>query len=267
MTYSQTIILSIVQGFTEFLPISSSAHLILMSQITGWNDQGITFDLAVHFGTLVAVILYFRSTIQLIYKSWINSIFSRTQNQHSNLAWAIIISTIPICIIGPLLKSNIEIYARSTLVIALTNIIFAILLLLASYYKKSYKTSIFNISVFDATLIGLFQCLAIIPGTSRSGITISIALFLGYNFKSAAKYSFLLAIPVIALAFSYEMLTLKSLPSNISFYNLTIGIVLSFFSAIICIFLFLKIIDKIGMVPFVSYRLILGIILILLILF
>lgn len=257
MTYFEAFILALVQGFTEFLPISSSAHLILPSAILGWEDQGLAFDVAVHVGTLAAVIIYFRHEVITLLSALFNSIFKGERSKESKLAWMLILATIPACIFGFFMKDLVEIYLRSAWVIASTTVIFALLLWWVDN-NAPLKNDEYQTNAKKSFIIGLSQALAIIPGTSRSGATITAALYLGFTREAAARFSFLMSIPIIMLAGGYLglKLVMSTEPVHIGF--LITGIITSFISAYICIFFFLKLISKMGMLPFVIYRLILG---------
>ena len=180
MSYFEAFILALIQGLTEFLPISSSAHLILPSAILGWEDQGLAFDVAVHVGTLMAVVIYFRQEVNTLFQALFASIFKGDRSKEAKLAWMIVIATIPACVFGLLMKDIIEVYLRSAYVIATTTIIFGLLLwwvdknaeLVADEYQTGWKKALF---------IGIAQALAMIPGTSRSGATITAALYLGFT--------------------------------------------------------------------------------------
>lgn len=258
MTYFESFILALIQGLTEFLPISSSAHLILPSAVLGWEDQGLAFDVAVHVGTLAAVMIYFRREVVTLLRAFFGSIFNRVHNKESKLAWMIVLATIPACIFGLLMKDIIEIYLRSAWVIATTTIIFGLLLwwvdrnapLLDDEYQAGWKKALF---------IGVAQAMAMIPGTSRSGATITAALYLGFTREAAARFSFLMSIPIIMLAGGYLGLKLVVSGEPVHMGLLLTGVVTSFFSAYFCIHFFLKMISKMGMTPFVIYRLILGV--------
>ncbi|MDR0762603.1 MAG: undecaprenyl-diphosphate phosphatase [Campylobacteraceae bacterium] len=256
MNWLEVFILSIVQGITEFLPVSSSAHLVLVPHIFGWQDQGLAFDVAVHFGTLFAVVIYFKNEILTLLKDWFKSLKARKNIGESRLAWGIITATIPACIAGLLFNDMIESYLRSPLVIASTTVIFGIVLFIADRFmgKKDEK----NITLYIALLIGLAQMLALIPGVSRSGITLSAALLLGFSRVSAARFSFLLSIPIILLASGYEGLKLVQSTYDVEWDKIIGAVIVSFASGYACIHLFLKAISKFSMVPFVVYRLLLG---------
>ncbi|WP_108651539.1 undecaprenyl-diphosphate phosphatase [Dongshaea marina] len=257
MGHFEAFSLALIQGLTEFLPISSSAHLILPSQLLGWEDQGLAFDVAVHLGTLLAVILYFRKELIILLKAWLGSIFKRQHNQDSRLAWMIVLATIPACIFGLLMKDIIELYLRSAWVIAATTIVFGLLLWWADK-KGSRSKDEHQVCWKQALYIGIAQALAVIPGTSRSGITMTAGLQLGLTREAAARFSFLMSIPIILLAGSYLGLKLftQAAPINYSFFG--IGMLVSFVSAYACIHLFLKWVTRVGMLPFVIYRLLLG---------
>lgn len=261
MTTLEIIVLALIQGFTEFLPISSSAHLILPSQLLGWQDQGLAFDVAVHVGSLAAVLIYFRKDVHRILSAWFKSLADKQQTDDSKLGWWVIIATIPALIFGLLFKDIIEIYARSTAVIAATTIIFGLLLWWADVKAKN-NLPLNLLGWQKALIIGLAQAIAMIPGTSRSGITITAGLMLGLNKTNAARFSFLLSIPIILIAGGYQTLKLVTSGEMVDWNALMIGTVLSFVSAYTCIYLFLALIEKIGMLPFVIYRLLLGAVLI-----
>lgn len=257
MSYFEAFILALIQGFTEFLPISSSAHLILPSAVLGWEDQGLAFDVAVHVGTLAAVVIYFRHEVVALFGAFFASIFKGDRSKEAKLAWMIVIATIPACVFGLLMKDIIELYLRSAWVIATTTIIFGLLLWYvdknASLVKDEYQ-----VDRNKAILIGIAQAIAMIPGTSRSGITITAALYLGFTREAAARFSFLMSIPIILLAGGYLGLKLIGSGVAIDTNMLLTGIVTSFVSAYLCIHLFLKLISRMGMTPFVIYRLVLG---------
>ncbi len=260
MTTLEIVVLAIIQGLTEFLPISSSAHLILPSQLLGWTNQGLAFDVATHVGTLFAVLLYFRQDVYQLTTAWFESLRGK-KSSNSNLAWCIILGTIPAGLAGLLLKDYIEIYTRNIAVIATTTIVFGLLLGWADKYAKQTQI-IEQITFKNALLIGLAQAMALIPGTSRSGITMTAGLMLGLDRQSAARFSFLLSIPIIVLAGGYQGLKLATGDESVAWGTILLGTVLSFFSAYACIHLFLKWIERVGMKPFVIYRLALGVILI-----
>ncbi|WP_415720126.1 undecaprenyl-diphosphate phosphatase [Photobacterium ganghwense] len=258
MSHFEAFVLALIQGLTEFLPISSSAHLILPSAVLGWEDQGLAFDVAVHVGTLAAVIGYFRKEVATLLSAWVGSIFRRKHTAESQLAWMIVLATIPACIFGLMMKDFIELYLRSAWVIAITTIVFGLLLWWVDKrasqqvdeYAADWKRSLF---------IGLAQAAAMIPGTSRSGATMTAALYLGFTREAAARFSFLMSIPIILLAGSYLGTKLVTSGAPIQVGALGIGFVVSFVSAYACIHVFLKLVTRLGMFPFVIYRLLLGV--------
>jgi len=261
MDFLQIISLAILQGLTEFLPISSSAHLILLPLVTGWQDQGLAFDVAVHVGTLSAVVLYFRQTLHTISKDWYSSLTQRQAVGESNLAWAVLFGTIPVGLAGLLLGDFIETSLRSPLVIATTTIVFGLLLGWADWYGKQQRTE-HQLNWKDVLIVGIAQAIALIPGTSRSGITMTAGLILGLNRQAAAHFSFLLSIPVILLAGGLKTIELIQSNLNTDWIAILSGATLSAISAYICIHLFLKLLERIGMWPFVIYRMLLGVILV-----
>jgi undecaprenyl-diphosphatase len=258
MTDWQTFWLAFVQGFTEFLPISSSAHLILMPRLFGWPDQGLAFDVAVHVGSLGAVLFYFRRDLVPMLRDWGLTLAGRPATQYSRMAWAVIIGTIPLGIGGILLKTLVSGELRSPLVIAATTIIFG-LALGWSDRIGSRKRNEHDIGWKDALLIGAAQVLALIPGTSRSGITITAGLLLGLTRTAAARFSFLLSIPAILLPGSLLGVELLQSPDPVHWRSFFLGMVLSAIFAYLCIRLFLAWIQKMDMTIFVVYRLVLGV--------
>lgn len=259
------IFLAIIQGLTEFLPISSSAHLILPSQLLNWHDQGQAFDVAVHVGTLLAVMGYYRKELTNMIIAWSHSLGGKftqqplTPEQHfeGKLAWWIIFASIPLGLFGLLGSDFIETHLRSALVIAATTLLFGVLLGFADI-KAKQNNSLESIGLKGALLIGLAQALALIPGTSRSGITMTIGLMLGLSRVNAARFSFLLSIPAIAMAGSYLTLKLVTSTQAVDWQSIALGASLSFVSAYACIHYFLILVEKLGMMPFVIYRLVLG---------
>lgn len=261
---TQAFWLALIQGLTEFLPISSSAHLILPSALLGWQDQGLAFDVAVHLGSLLAVVSYFRRDIGLLGRSWLQSMQDqRLQTPESRMVWYLIAATLPACIVGLVADQLIETHLRTLGVIAATTLVFGLLLGWADLRHRGDKI-LDNMTLKAALLIGLAQILALIPGTSRSGITITAALALGFERQAAARFSFLLAIPIIALSGGYKALQLLSTPA-VDWLILAIGAAVSTITAYLCIHGFLRLVNRLGMLPFVIYRLLLGLVLILII--
>jgi len=255
-------ILGLIQGLTEFLPISSSAHLLFPSSLFGTNDLGLSFDIAVHAGSLVAVIYYFRSELT----SMTVAVLTNTENVlgHRKLSYQLILATLPIVFFG-LLASDLVNNNRDSLEnIALANIIFAALLLLA-YKFSSRSKELIQLSVFAAIFIGFFQVFALFPGASRSGIAITAALLIGLNLKDASRFAFLLAIPTILGALVFLLKDIILFDESINLLPMFIGFITSMVFAFITIKYFLAFVERIGMYPFVIYRVFLGALLVLLI--
>ncbi|GLS26614.1 undecaprenyl-diphosphate phosphatase [Marinibactrum halimedae] len=256
MDLLQIIILALLQGITEFLPISSSAHLILPKELLGWPDQGLAFDVAVHFGSLLAVLLYFRKDVLQMIQAWFGHVSGKGVTPDSRLAWMIVVATIPAGLAGLIFSDFIEENLRSSLVIAATTIIFGLLLAVADR-KKQLTNTIYDIGIASALIIGVAQAMALVPGTSRSGITITAALFLGICRSDAARFSFFMSIPIIVLSALFKTVEMLQ-EETILWVDIAIGTVVSGVSAYLCIHWFLKFIEAIGMMPFVIYRLVLG---------
>jgi undecaprenyl-diphosphatase len=250
------IVLAIIQGITEFLPISSSAHLILPKELFGWPDQGLAFDVAVHIGSLVAVVIYFWRDIWKIVNSWFSSIAGGKATDDSRLGWYIIAGTIPAGLAALAFDDVIETHLRSATVIMITSVVFALYLAWADY-RGSKTLDLRQMTLAMAVLIGVAQALSLIPGTSRSGITIAVGLVLGLQREDAARFSFLLSIPIILLSGLYIGVGLLD-ASGIPWGDFALGTILSGISAYICIHFFLSFIKRIGMMPFVIYRLLLA---------
>ena len=260
METAQILILSLIQGFTEFLPISSSAHLILVPHLLGYQDQGLGFDIALHLGSLGAVIIYFRNDLRRMTRDFVASLGGGRPTENSRLAWMLIVATLPIVIVGGLFKSLVGTELRSTLVIAVATILFGLLLWWFDLRGRRSRDE-HSLDWKDAATIGLFQCLAIIPGTSRSGITMTAGLMLGLTRAAAARFSFLLSIPTILMSGAVLGLEVIGSEQPVLARELLLGSLLSFAAAYLCIYLFLKLIEGMGMWPFVLYRLLLGAIL------
>jgi undecaprenyl-diphosphatase len=261
METTQAVVLALLQGLTEFLPISSSAHLILVPKIvTGWSDQGLAFDVAVHVGTLTAVVAYFRKELLAMSRDWLVSLTGKQVTAEARLAWAVLFGTIPVGLVGLIFKDYIELYLRSPLVIATTTIIFGLLLWLADVKGRRQRVEQ-EINWRDVVIIGFAQALALIPGTSRSGATMTAALMLGLTREAAARFSFLLSIPVIVLSGGLVTKDLIEQSVPVDWGMIGLGTVLAGVTAYICIHYFLKLLERVGMLPFVAYRLILGVLL------
>lgn len=264
LDFIQVSFLAILQGLTEFLPISSSGHLLLPSVFWGWPDQGLTFDVAVHLGTLVAVLVYFRSDVRRLLAAWFLSLGSGKTNDDSRLVWLLIIATLPAGIAGLLFADVLEQYARSVGVIAISSIFFALLLLWADKTGMN-RRELSDLNWKRALFIGIAQMLALIPGTSRSGVTMTAALFCNLNRQAAARFSFLMAIPIILASGSLKFIDLLQGDGGfnlaIDWLTLVYAAGLSALVAFSCIHFFLRLIESIGFLPFVIYRIVLGLLL------
>ena len=243
----QIIILSIIQAVTEFLPISSSAHLLLPSKLLGWPDQGIIFDITVHFATLMAVLIYFRDE------------FLKLSFYFSKTFLFLVISTLPIVFIV-LFVEGIGDYRWSLTSIAYANIFFALLLYISEKTSQQ-KYSNSDMTAKHAIVIGLFQTLSLISGASRSGTAITGSLFLNYRKSEAAKYSLMLSIPTILGALIFSILEFETLEEDVSILTTFIPFLTTFIVSYLSISIFLSLVKKVGYIPFILYRLVLGIIL------
>ena len=252
MDFVQILILSIIQGITEFLPISSQSHLILTSKLLGMSDQGLSFDIALHAGSLMAIIIYYRKEITKIMS------ISDEGIQYLKL---IIIGSIPLPIIGLLFVDIVSENLRTINTIAFMTIVFALLLYFAERRNYENKNSFATLSFFTIIFIGFMQTLAIMPGVSRSGIVITAALLLNYSREDSIKIAFLLSIPAIFMATVYQSMQLHEV-GNIEILNEhLLGMILSFIFSYITIHLFISTINKISFTPYIVYRIALGLLL------
>ena len=253
MDLTQVIVLALIQGITEFLPISSSAHLILPAQLNDWPDQGLLFDVAVHLGSLTAVIIYFRSELT----RFADDAFRLRASASTALLSKVAIATIPAAIAGLLFKPFIESELRTVGVVAVTTIAFAIPLWWADRGVTSTRDE-YALSYPQAAIIGLAQALALVPGVSRSGITITAALLVGLGREGSARFSFLLAIPTIAGAALLAAVDARIATEVVAWTDLGLGFAVSAVAAYACIAVFVALVNRTGMTPYVIYRLVLG---------
>ena len=260
MEVLQAFWLAFIQGFTEFLPISSSGHLALVPHVMGWPDQGLGFDIAVHVGSLMAVVLYFRRDLCVILRDWYASIRGGPETAYSRLAWSIAVATVFVGLAGTLLVNVVSTLLRNPVSIAFATLVFGVIMGLADRYGKRQRT-LEQIGWLDVVAIGLAQVLALIPGTSRSGITITAGLIMGLTREAAARFSFLLAIPVILMAGIWQARNMGEEAVNGSWPEYVLGTVVSFVVAWLCIHFFLRYVARFSLLPFVIYRVILGVIL------
>ena len=258
MTLIQIIVLSLIQGLTEFLPVSSSAHLILGSKVFSWPDQGLVFDVATHLGTLLAVLVYFRKDIWNMIRPWLGT--GKGDEASRQLGLTLIIASIPAIIAGGLLHAWVESALRDTRVIAFSTIGFGLLLWWAdARFARNRRLN--DMTMKSGFIIGLAQMLALVPGTSRSGITITAGRMLGFSAGGAARFSFLLSIPIIAAAGAYGVLRMVLNDTSIDWFQFGLAIVLSALAGWLCIAAFLVLLQRVGLLPFVIYRLALGVVL------
>nr|VFK23074.1 MAG: undecaprenyl-diphosphatase [Candidatus Kentron sp. LPFa]VFK35583.1 MAG: undecaprenyl-diphosphatase [Candidatus Kentron sp. LPFa] len=260
MDIQQVITLALLQGLTEFLPVSSSAHLILVPHFLDWSDQGLAFDVAVHVGTLIAVIGYFRQELARMGRDAYGSLLHRRQIGSSRLAWGVVFGTIPVGLAGWVLNRLGTDFLRDPLVIASATIFFALVLWWADR-RGAHVRDEHTLDWSDVLVIGLAQMLALIPGTSRAGITLTAGLVLGLTRVGAARFSFLLAIPVILLAGGLTGMEAWHDRATVAWMPLLFGTILSAISAYLGIHYFLRLLERVGPLPFILYRLLLGMIL------
>lgn len=257
MDLIQALILGIVQGITEFLPISSTAHLILVPWFFGWKDPGLTFDLALHVGTFLSVAWFFWGDIRQMAAAWLSS-FRKPNfagDPYQRLAWMVFVGCIPAGVAGLAFKESIETTLRSPYIIAGMLIGVALLLLLGEFVGKRFRNEK-ELLWRDALLIGLAQAIALIPGTSRSGSTMTMGLFLGLTREAAARFSFLLGLPITFAACVFQLKDLVG--QQVDWLPFIGGTVASTVTGYFCIKFLLAFLAKQSMAVFIAYRLILG---------
>ena len=267
MSTIQAIVLGIVQGLTEFLPISSSGHLRIVPALFGWDDPGASFTAVIQLGTMLAVVLYFWKDLWRITTAWLSSLrdSSKRQDPDARMGWYLILATVPIAIIGFLLKDQIKSGARDLRLIAASLIVMGLVLLWAEKVGSRRKT-VDDIDTRDGVAIGLAQSLALVPGVSRSGSTISAGLFLGYTREDAARFSFLLSIPAVVLSGLFELKDIGApaeagMAASPGLAPTLIATVISFVVGYAAIAWLLKYLVNHSTVVFVAYRVALGILL------
>lgn len=261
MEYLHAVILGIVQGFTEFLPISSSAHLVIFPKILNWPYWGKTFDISLHFGTFLALLIYFWKKILIVVVAFFRSIKDRKigDDPDKRLAWFMIISAIPGGLFGLLFEDFLEDKMSQLLPISIFIAVFAVVLWLADYYGKKMK-ELNEVTLKDAIIIAFLQGLALMPGVSRSGITMTGGLFLGFTRKTAAEFSFLISIPIIGGASIFKAVSLlkDGIPHDFILL-IIIGLISAFLSGYFAIAFLIKFLQKGSFLWFVIYRLLLAI--------
>lgn len=258
VTWFEAVVLGLVQGLTEFIPISSTAHVLIVSQLFGWEDPGAAFSAVTQIGTELAVLVYFRNDIARIISTWSRSLRDASLRSEidARMGWYIIIGTIPISILGFTFSSQIETAARNLWLVAATLIIFGVVLAFADALG-SRRHDLTELNARDGLLFGLGQALALIPGVSRSGASISTGLALGYTRESAARYSFLLAVPAVLASGFYEM-TKIGRDGSASWGPTLLASVIAFFVGLAVISWLLRWVITKTFLPFVIYRILLG---------
>ena len=252
----QYFLIGIIQGFTEFLPISSSGHLVLFAQLTNWEDQGLFTDIAVHFGTLFAVIIYLRKDIYYFFTNIFQ--FKIFEDQ---IIFKIILATLPAIILGYFIYDYVSLYFRSIQLIALSSIVFAIILFFADRVKMESK-GWNRVTYIEALIVGLFQVLAFIPGASRAGVTITGARLLGYDRVNAARFSMILSIPIILASITLSLINiLNEEYIAVNLYQSFFASLVAFITALLSIIFLMRFIKKANFNIFIIYRVVLGIIL------
>lgn len=243
MSILHAIVLGIVQGITEFLPVSSSGHLILIPTLLGWAEQPLAFDTVVHLGTLTAVLVALRDDLPKLFAD------------KAKLGWTVMAASVPALGAGFLFKDQIENALRSPLVVAASLFVWGILLWIADRQtKKQAEGKIENVGYHRAMMIGLAQAIALIPGTSRSGVTITAALFTGLSREAAARFSFLLGIPAISAAGALGLFELATGEAQVELVPMIVGFLTSFVFGFLAIRFLLKILKSTSFVPFAVYR-------------
>ena len=252
----QFFLIGIIQGVTEFLPISSSGHLVLFAQLTNWEDQGLFTDIAVHFGTLFAVVIYLRKDIYY----FLTNIF-QFKLFEDQIIFKIILATLPAIILGYFIYEYVSLYFRSIQLIALSSIVFAIILFFADRVKMESK-GWNRVTYIEALIVGLFQVLAFIPGASRAGVTITGARLLGYDRVNAARFSMILSIPIILASMTLSLINiLNEEYVAVNLYQSFFASLVAFITALLSIMFLMRFIKKANFNIFIIYRIVLGIIL------
>ena len=256
MDWLQTITLALVQGVSEFLPVSSSAHLILVSAIADWPDQGVLFDAALHGGTLAASLCYFRRPLC----EMLASLSPKSSDLNSRrLALGLILATLPVIICGGLFHRAIDSQLRSLVTIAVSTLAFGILLGAASFAGRRFRRKE-ELSYFDFLLLGLAQALALIPGASRAGVTLTATLFLGCRYRDAAWLSIVTGLPTLTAATLFSFTRLGEAGDS-TLVPALVGALIAAVTAFCCIHALLSLIERIGVAPFVVYRILLSLVL------
>ena len=262
MSIVEAIVLGLVQGLTEFIPISSTAHLEIVPVLLGWGDPGAAFSAVVQFGTWIAALIYFGNDVIRLIRGFFRGLATRNPlgDTDSREAWLVVIGTIPIVILGLLLKKHIESTFRGLWIVATMVVVVAILLWLSELYAKRRQLRDFEqMNVGDAVAIGFGQCLALIPGSSRSGSTIMPALFRGIDRPTAARYSFLLSLPAVGAAGFLELFKERHHLGELGWTSIVVSIVVAFIFGYASIWFLLRYLRTHTTAVFIYYRLALGV--------
>jgi undecaprenyl-diphosphatase len=258
MELIQIIILGVIQGLTEFLPVSSSGHLILAPLVFNFNDQGLALDAILHLGTLMAIIIFFKKDLLEIFKG----LFDRERDTH-RIAWCIMAASLPAGLIGLFCAEWIESNLRSPTFVAINLLIWSAVFYIADRSaKKENQSELKELKFSQIFFIGCAQAIALLPGTSRSGITIAAGLFGNLNHTTATRFSFLLGAPIIFAAGMHKLISFISQPNALQGYtklHLIVGLGVSFLVGLLAIRLLLKVVEKVGLLPFIIYRVILAV--------
>ncbi|WP_329172707.1 undecaprenyl-diphosphate phosphatase [Streptomyces sp. NBC_01477] len=260
MSWFEAALLGLVQGLTEFLPISSSAHLRVVSALAGWSDPGSAFTAVTQLGTETAVLIYFRRDIASIVSAWTASLFvpERRKDPDARMGWFVIVGTVPIAVLGAAFQHPIETSLRDLRITGTVLILFGLVLGVADRSRAvRYAKPISELSLPHAVIYGFAQSLALIPGVSRSGGTVSAGLFLGYSREAAARYSFLLAVPAVLASGGLELAKIGEGPSP-AWGPTLLATVIAFAVGYAAIAWFLKYISHNSFTPFVVYRVLVG---------
>jgi undecaprenyl-diphosphatase len=265
MSFLEAIVLGIVQGLTEFLPVSSSGHLRIVPAVFGWDDPGAAFTAVIQVGTMAAVLVYFRQDLWKVASAWLRGVFGRAREdeaQNVRMGWYLVIGTIPIVIFGLIFSDQIENEARNLYLIGTTLIVLGLLLGLADHLAK-HRRDVSSVTRRDAIVIGLAQAAALVPGVSRSGATITAGLALGFKRAEAARFSFLLSVPAVVLSGVYELRNVFSESTGgAGVGDVIAATIAAFLVGYLSIAFLIKWLGEHSMNIFVGYRVIVGILVI-----
>ena len=269
MSTLEAIVLGLVQGLTEFLPISSTGHILFVPALAGWPDPGAAFSAVIQLGTMAAVLVYFRADLWRMALAFLKSFTGdrplwKSEDSDGRIGWYIVLGTIPIAIIGIVFKDQIENNVRTLSLVAIVMILFSFVLMAADL-KGAQDRDVKELTLKDGIIIGLFQALALIPGVSRSGSTISGGLFLGLNRESATRYSFLLSVPAVVLSGLFELRNIgDSTGASVGIGPTVIATLLAFISGYFAIAFLLRFVRTHNFSVFVIYRVAVGVLMLVL---